>query len=309
MKKPIDLSIIIGTYSSKELIRKTLRSIYQHTKRITFEIVLIDDASTDETYNDIRALFPKIIVLRNTKNLGYSKTYNKGTKLAKGRYILHLNSDVLFTKNSQLWRMIAFLDDHTEVGVAGCKVLKHNHQLDLPCRHAVPTIKNVFFQTFGLYTLFPFVKGLNYYMTYTNENRTTEVGGVLGAFMLIRRKTWKDVGYLDERFYMYCEDTDYCYRAIQSGWKVYYYPHIAIMHIHGGTTRQFRFKAVYLFHKGMAHYYRKHYAHQHITIANACVYTGIFFRFLLFVGVESVQYLTTQVASGIRRYYLLLSLD
>lgn len=291
VRKTPDLSIIIGTYNTKNLVKKTLSSIYKNTKKISFEIILIDDASSDGTFEYIKKSYPQIKLLKNKKNLGYSKTYNIGTKLARGRYVLHLNSDVYFTKDSHLDSIARFMDENPKVGIAGCKVLKNNGSLDLPCRHAVPTLKNTFFQLFGLYKLFPFVKSINYYMTYLDETQVTEVGGILGAFMLIRRELFKSVGYLDENFFIYCEDTDYCYRAKKKGWKIFYYPKITVKHMHGATTRQFRFRAVLLFHRGMLYYYKKHYAKNNNLFINLFVYFGITVRFLLFLGYEVILYI------------------
>lgn len=290
MKKRLDLSIIIGTYNTKNLLKKTLFSIYRNTKNIMFEIILIDDASADGTYEVIKKQFPLIKIIKNEKNLGYSKTYNKGTKLAKGKYILHLNSDVYFTKNSNLALMIDFMDKNPRVGIAGCKVLKHNGVLDLPCRHAIPTLINVLFQMLSLYRLFYNIRKLNYYMTYLDESVITEVGGILGAFMLIRKKVFKKIGYLDENFYLYCEDTDFCYRAKRAGWEIYYYPKIAVKHLHGETTKQFRKHALIQFHVGMYYYYKKHHAKKNASIVNLIVLLAIILRFFLFFGFEISLY-------------------
>ncbi len=284
MKKQPDVSIIIGTYNTKNLVKKTLASIYRNAKNISVEIILIDDASEDGTYDMLINNYPDAVIIRNTKNLGYSKTYNKGTKLAKGRYILHINSDVQFTKDSHLDSIIKFMDENKTAGIVGCKVLKHNGKLDLPCRHAIPTLKNVLFQMFNLYRLFPMIRSTNYYMTYLNENQITEVGGILGAFMLIRRRVFKNIGFLDENFYLYCEDTDFCYRAIRAGWKVFYFPKITVKHIHGGTTRQFKMRALLMFHKGIYYYYKKHHSKNNSIILNYFVYLGITARLALFLS-------------------------
>lgn len=259
---------------------------------------MIDDASTDDSFNVIKKKFSRVRMYRNEKNLGYSKTYNRGTKHARGRYILHLNSDVTFTRESHLDLLVKFMDTHKNVGVVGCKVLKHDGSLDLPCRHAIPTLANVLFQMFGLFRIFPQWKTTNYYMTYLDVNQSTEVGGILGAFMFIRRSVIKKIGYLDEKFYMYCEDTDFCYRTIKAGWKVFYYPKVAIRHIHGGTSQQFRFRAVILFHLGMLHYYNKHHKRKSSVGLNTCVYLGLLIRFLLYMTIEIITHVVVYLQTA-----------
>src|SRR3972149_5947101 len=98
--KQFDISIIIGNYNTEKLLKRTLSSVYRNTKNISFEIIVVDDGSIDKSVEMVRKKFPKIKIKENTENLGYSKTYNIGTKLSKSRYILHLNSDVIFTKDS-----------------------------------------------------------------------------------------------------------------------------------------------------------------------------------------------------------------
>jgi len=276
--KLLDLSIIIGNYNTEELLKKTLTSIYKNTKNINYEIIVIDDGSVDGSVEMIKRNFPKIKIKKNIKNLGYSKTYNIGTKLSKSRYILHLNSDVFFTKDSSLDLIIKFMDKNPNIGIAGCKVIKHDGSLDLPCRRSLPTIKNVFFQTTGLYKIFPKNKSLNYYLTYLPDNKITKIECIMGAFMLIKKNLIKEIGYLDERFFIYSEDIDYCYRAIKAGWDVYYFPKIKVKHIHGGTTRQFKIKYLLNFHKGMFLYYNKHMARRNFFILNLLVYLGILIR-------------------------------
>jgi hypothetical protein len=123
-------------------------------------------------------------------------------------------------------------------------------------------------------------------MTYLDEKQITEVGGILGAFMLIRKSVFKDVGFLDENFYLYCEDTDFCYRTRRAGWKVVYFPKVSVKHIHGGTTQSFRVRALVMFHRGIFYYYKKHHSKNNSMLMNAFVYTGILVRFSLSVGAD-----------------------
>lgn len=291
--KRMKLSIVICNYNTKEILKNTLSSIYQNTKNISLEIIVVDDGSTDGSAEMIKKYFPKIKIIKNIKNLGYSKSCNIGTKLSKGKYILHLNSDVNFTRYTDINSLMNFMDEHPNAGICGCKIVKTDGSFDLACRHALPTIKNSFFQPFGLYKLFPNIKSINYYMTYLSDNETAKIGG-LGAFMFIKRKLIEEIGYLDEKFFIYCEDTDYCYRAIKAGWDIYYFPKIKVKHMHGGTTNQFPIRALLIFHKGIFLFYKKHYASKNFFLLNLIVYLGILLRLGLFVSIELINRLKTK---------------
>lgn len=281
MKKNIlELSIVISSYNTRDLLKKTLVSVYKKIKNINFEVILIDDASSDETSEMIKKYFPKIKNITNNTNLGYSKNYNMGTRKARGEYILHLNSDVEFLNAEPLREAIAFMKNHRNVGLIGCKILKADGRLELPCRRSFPTPMNVFFQSVGLSKIFPKNKFFgNYYLTYLDENKVTEVDCIMGAFMLIKREAIRKIGYLDENFFIYGEDIDFCYRTRKAGWKIIYFPELVIKHIHGGTTNKFRLKYIWHFHYAMFQYYNKHFARKRSLFFNLMVYIGIIVRF------------------------------
>ncbi|MBF8250051.1 MAG: hypothetical protein HW400_652 [Candidatus Levybacteria bacterium] len=280
--KQLDLSIIIGNYNTEKLLEKTISSVYRNIKNISFEIIVVDDGSSDRSVEMVKNKFPKIKIRENAKNLGYSKTYNIGTRLSKSRYVLHLNSDIFFTKDSSLDLIIKFMDKNQNIGISGCKIIKRDGSLDMPCKRSLPTIINVFSQTIGLYKIFPKIKSLNYYLTYIPDDEIARIECIMGAFMLIRKELIKKIGYLDERFFIYSEDIDYCYRAIKAGWSVYYFPKIKIKHMHGGTTQQFKFKYLLNFHKGMFLYYNKHFARKNLFLVNYLIYSGILLRLAFF---------------------------
>lgn len=286
-KNTLDLSIVISTFNTKGLLKKTLLSVYRTFKDITFEIIVVDDASGDGSADMVRKYFPKANVITNKNNLGYSKSYNLGTKISNGKYILHLNSDVQFLGNLSFNEIISFMKSRPDVGIAGCKVLKSNGSLDLPCRRSFPTPINIFFQTIGLAKMFPKNKYFgNYYLTYLDDNKITEIDCIMGAFMLIKRDLFKKIGYLDEIFFIYGEDIDFCYRAKNAGWKIVYFPKIKIKHLHGGTTNNFRLRYIWHFHYSMFQYYNKHYLKKNLFPLHIIVYTGIILRLALVLFVN-----------------------
>ncbi|MBI4004526.1 glycosyltransferase family 2 protein, partial [Candidatus Roizmanbacteria bacterium] len=241
----------------------------------------VDDCSIDDSVAMVIKDFPTVRVIRNKTNIGYSKSYNIGTKQTKGRYILHLNSDITFENAIPLDNLIQYMDAHPTIGIAGCKLLKLNDTLDFPCKRSFPTISSVLFQSFGLSMLFS--KNTlfgQYYLTYLDENKIHEVDCLMGAFMLIRREVVENIGLLDEQFFIYGEDIDYCLRTKQNGWKIIYYPKIIAKHYHGGTTHQTRWKHIVRFHTAMLQYYRKHYWNKKSLLIHIMVIFGIGIRFL-----------------------------
>jgi len=272
----IDLSIVISNYNTRELLKKTLVSSIKSTKNIRTEIIVIDDASSDKSAEMVKNEFPKLKLVQNITNKGYSKSYNIGTKLAKGRYILHLNSDITFLGKYKLDYLLEFMDDHPKIGITGCKIVKLNGRIDLPCKRAFPTISNIFWQTIGLSNLFPKNKLFGkYYLSYLNENEIQPVDCLMGAFMLIRKNVFKQIGLLDEQFFIYGEDIDFCYRTKKAGWEIYYNPKLIVKHHHGGTTNKSRLKHIFKFHHAMLLYYKKHLAKNNSYILNCFVYFGI----------------------------------
>lgn len=295
MIKAPDLSIVIGTYKTKDLTVKTVESILKFSKGITVELIVVDDCSNDGTSEVLKEKFPEIIVLKNQKNLGYCKTYNKGTKKASGRYILHMNSDVLFLPTTKLASVINYMDKNPDVGILGNKVLRSDGKLDPPSRHAVPTLKNTIAQSLGLYKLFPRFKSLNYYMTYLNDGELVEVGGV-GAFMLVRREVFDSIGLIDERFTLYCQDSDFCYRAYLDGWKLVYFPGSVVKHLGAGTARRFKVDTQTTFHKDMWRYYKKHYLAKKPLIVGNIVFLGLTTRFFIFIFVEGILFIKKKLS-------------
>lgn len=113
--------------------------------------------------------------------------------------------------------------------------------------------------------------------------------------MIVRKDLIRDIGYLDEKFFIYCEDTDYCYRAIKAGWDIYYFPKVEVVHMHGGTTKQLKTKALLFFHKGVFLFYRKHFASKNFFLLNFIVYAGISIRLIIFLTVELIMHFKQKI--------------
>lgn len=275
----MDLSIIIVNYNTKLLTLKCIESIYISKLNYLFEIFVVDNHSSDNSVNTIKETFPNVKVIENRENLGFSKANNQAIKVSKGRYILLLNSDTIVHETT-ISTIIQYMDDHQDAGATGCKVVLPNGSLDKACHRGFPTPTASFYYMTGLAKKFPKSPKYNrYHKSYLNMNKTHEIDCLVGAFMMVRRRIIDEIGLLDEEFFMYGEDIDWCYRIKEAGWKIYYCPHVSIVHYKGASSRKKPTKIVYEFHRAMYIFHQKHFAKKNNVFINSIVYTGIALKF------------------------------
>jgi len=281
-----DLSIIIVNYNTSNLLKECIESIKNSALNISYEIIVIDNNSFDNSIDLIKDKFQNLKIIINKINLGFARANNQGIKRSEGRYILLLNPDTVILPNS-LKRMMEFMDNHPEAGVAGCKVLNPNGTLQLACRRSFPAPSVSFYRLTGLSRLFPKSKTFaRYNLTYYNPDVVQEVDAVSGSFMMIIRKAINEVGMLDEQFFMYGEELDLCFRMKEKGWKVYYVPDAEIIHYKGKSSQQRKRKAVIDFHKAMYIFHKKHYAGHTFFLLNWIIILGIILRAGLFLALS-----------------------
>jgi GT2 family glycosyltransferase len=271
----LDLTIIIVNYNTRELTLNALRSVFQSVTSCRFEVILVDNASKDDSTEYIKLKFPQVILVLNDSNVGFAKANNQAMHIAKGRYVLLLNSDTLIQPDT-LDTMLQFMDKHLEVGAAGCKLVLQDGTLDKACKRGFPTPSASFYYAFGISKLFPVIPRFNQYqLGYMDPDDAYPVDCLVGAFMFVRRSTIDEVGMMDEEFFMYGEDIDWCYRIKQTGWVNYYYPKTQILHLKGASSQRKPVKIVYEFHRAMWLFHRKHYQERYSFIVNGLVYGGI----------------------------------
>ncbi|MCS7178166.1 MAG: glycosyltransferase family 2 protein [Anaerolineae bacterium] len=265
---PCDLGIVIVNYNTRDLLRACLRTVYASQGAFTFEVCVVDNGSADGSGKMVEAEFPQVHRILNPDNRGYPVANNQGLRLLgfpdgvhAPRYALLLNPDTELPPDA-LAKMLAFLDAHPEAGVAGPKLIRQDGSLDLACRRSFPSPEVSFYRFSGLARLFPRSRRFGRYnLTYLDPDEMAEVDSVVGAFMMVRREAIAQVGLLDEEFFMYGEDLDWCYRIKAAGWKVYYNPEVTVLHIkRAASTRNPR--AQVEFWRAMDRFYRKHYAAQ-----------------------------------------------
>lgn len=233
----LDLSIVIVTWNTEKLILECLSAIYQYPVKINFETILIDNDSKDKTVKNVKAQFPKATLVENSTNIGLIKASNQGFQMAKGRYILWLNSDAILQKDS-LDKMIQFMETHPKAGILGPRTFYPDGTLQLSAQQ-FPTPTTVFLENTYLSMLFKKNRWFGQYlMTWWDHADSREVDWVGGACLLIRRETFQQIGLMDERYALYSTETDWCYLARQKNWQVWYVPNIQVMHYGGQSTKQ-----------------------------------------------------------------------
>lgn len=277
----MDLSIIIVSYNTKELLKGTIESILNTAKNIEYEIIVVDNASSDGSYDMVRECFPYVVLIKNYKNEGFACANNRGVKLANGKYILLLNSDTVVFDDC-IESCIEYMKNNSYIGALGCKVNLRDGSLDHACRRGFPTPEASLYYILKLDKFFPCNKKFGKYtLNYLPQDEINEVDSLTGAFMMIRCEVVNKVGALDEDFFMYGEDIDWCYRIKEAGWKVVYYPKASIVHYKGASSKKKRFKIIYEFHRAMYLFYNKHYLKKYNIFITTLVYIGIGFKFLV----------------------------
>ena len=271
----MELSIIILSYNTKEMLHDCLRSVSENTAGMLAEVFVVDSGSTDGSIELVRGRFPWVDFTVTAGFGGFAHANNLALRRAVGRYQLLLNSDTILPPGA-LAKVIAFMDGHPEVGVVGIKLVKADGSLDLACRRSFPTPEASFYRLSGLGRLFPrSPRFARYSLTYLDPDQAAEVDSVCGAFMMVRKEAIEQVGLLDEQFYFYGEDLDWAFRLKEKGWKVYYYPQVQALHYKGQTSKQQSERMIYEFYRAMELFYRKHYAAQNSPLLRWLVLAGI----------------------------------
>jgi GT2 family glycosyltransferase/lipopolysaccharide/colanic/teichoic acid biosynthesis glycosyltransferase len=259
MQESLELSIIIVSYNVREFLEQALLSIHKAVKNISHEVFVVDNASSDGSADLIARKFPAVKLARNSMNLGFARANNLAIGQCRGKFICLVNPDTIVQEDT-FSVLIDFLRNHPEAGAVGCKILNPDGTLQLACRRSFPTPWVAFTKITGLASLFPRSRLFGRYnLTYLNPEKTSEVEAISGSFMVIRKQAQEQIGLLDEMFFMYGEDLDFCYRLNAAGWKIYYVPATQIIHFKGESSKRSYFEHRLIFYQAMRIYVRKHF--------------------------------------------------
>jgi N-acetylglucosaminyl-diphospho-decaprenol L-rhamnosyltransferase len=280
----VDLGIIIVSWNTKDYLRRCLKTVFASEGPTTIKVVVVDNSSADGSAEMVRDEFPEAVLISGHGNVGYPAGNNLGL-CALGhdntgpapdapRYSLLLNPDTELPPDA-LANVVEYMDAHSEIGIIGPRLVLPDGTLDRACRRSLPTPEVAMWRMIGFSKLFPKSRRFGRYnMTYLDEHETTEVGSLVGAFMMLRREAIERVGLMDEQFFMYGEDLDWCKRVAEAGWKIVYYPEVTVLHVKRAASRQSR-RASLEFVRAFLLFYNKHYRAQTPRLAHFAVLAGI----------------------------------
>lgn len=293
------LTIIISCYNTRGLVQDCLNSIYKNPSSEPFEIILVDDASTDGTSEMVRASFPDVRLLRNETNRNYSYSNNRALDHARGKFLLLLNNDTLVLPLA-LDGMIAFLRDHPEAGMVGAKLLNEDGSIQWSVKAPLSASAALFGSRSILSKWFPNNRFTRQHLLHDRDPTQWFVAGfVSGAGSMMPREVFEKIGGLDQQFF-YHVDADYCKRITVAGYQCYYLPTASIIHLNhkGGTTASVakRFRSLMRFETDSYRYYRKHMKTSLWSPMQIVVALGLSAHFLALVSAQ----LCGEVASALR---------
>ncbi len=283
------LAIVILNYNRADLLADCLESIYAAPTRCALDIWVVDNASGDGSTAMVRARFPQARLIESHVNGGYSYGNNLAlrpilTGSAAPDYIMLLNNDTVVPAGA-LDGLVGYLEAHPAVGAVGPKLLLPDGSLDLACRRSFPTPEVALYRMLGLARLFPrSPRFARYNMTYLDPDQETEVDALVGACMLVRGGVVREVGLLDEQFFMYGEDLDWAYRIKQYGWRIVYHPRVMVHHYKRAASTRRAIPSIRAFYEAMRIFHRKHYATTTPAPLNALIELGITLKELLALG-------------------------
>ncbi|RJR30287.1 glycosyltransferase family 2 protein [Candidatus Microgenomates bacterium] len=289
------LSIIIVSFNTRDVLKDCLTSLFTHHKteiaKRLFEIIVVDNGSTDETQAMIKKQFPRVKLIQNARNEGFGKANNVAARKTISEYVLFLNPDTIVPVQT-LDTLLSYLETHVDVGIVTCKVLLTHGKIDDASHRGFPTPWRALTHFSGLSQLFPRSMFFNgYHLGYQRMDEPHEIDACAGAFLMMRRKVGELVGWFDEDYFWYGEDLDLCFRVKQAGFKIMYVPEVSITHVKGAASgfkkhskhlakidNETRKKLVEARFSVMRTFYKKHYQHKYSWITMQLVLLGIWIK-------------------------------
>ncbi|MDQ1353395.1 MAG: hypothetical protein QG657_3701 [Acidobacteriota bacterium] len=255
----IDVSVVIVNWNTRELLHQTLTTLYKETINTSFETIVYDNGSTDGSVDLIHGEWPQVSLIASPINRGFAVGNNSGFRQCRGRYILLLNSDTIVLA-STIKSMTRILDEHPDAGCVGCRHLNGDGSLQRSMDN-YPSLLNDFLSYTELHRLNIFQPLLRKkFAWWSDHNASRKVDWVNGACMMVRREVVEQVGGLDEEFFIYAEEIDWCYRMSKAGWNIYFTPEGEIIHLGGKAMDSVPDRRLILKYIGQYRFYRKHYS-------------------------------------------------
>jgi GT2 family glycosyltransferase len=295
----MQLSIIILNYNVRYFLEQCVLSVQKALEGIDGEIIVVDNNSSDDSCAMMKARFPNVRLIENKENSGFPRGNNIGVAQAKGEYVCILNPDTVVAEDT-FQKIASFLEMTENVGIVGCKLIDGTGNFLPESKRGIPTPWVAFTKITGLYKIFPKSKYFNkYYASHLDENQTGKVDILVGAFMVMKRDLYNELGGFDENCFMYSDDIDLSYMALQKGKANYYFHETIVIHYKGESTVRDK-KYMKRFQEAMHFFYKKHFGSS--LLFNFFMNIGAFF----FVLVKKNQ---TVLVSRVIDQYVLISED
>lgn len=282
----MEVTISIVNWNTREFLQRCLQSIFDNKPEIDFEIIVVDNASKDDSIGMLEENFPQIKVIKNSQNVGFAKANNQAIKQSTGKYILLLNPDTQFIMKKTLERMISWMKVLPNAGILAPQLLNPDGSIQKSVRR-FPNPWGIFCYYSGLARLFKTNRFFNnYLMEYWNHNEFAQVEQPMGACLLVKRKVFEEVGLLSEEFFMYYEDVEFCWRVREQGWKIFFIPEVKILHYGGQSASLVKGSNFYERSKNLVKFMRIYYRNSRprIFLVKLSLGLGTLLR-LLYYGV------------------------
>jgi N-acetylglucosaminyl-diphospho-decaprenol L-rhamnosyltransferase len=315
----VDLSIVILNWNVHDLLRQCLRSlttlVYPSGQadhcpspggdlRLSTEVIVVDNASSDDSVAMVRTEFPDVRLIVNVTNRGYTGGNNDGIAAATGRYVLILNPDTQVVGDA-LTALVNYADAHPDVGVVAPQLLNTDGSVQ-SSRRRFPTLMTALFESTWLQSIAPRGVLRDYYLLDRTDDETQEVDWAVGACLLVRREVMDQVGTLDERFFMYSEEMDWCRRIKQAGWKMVYLPEAQVIHHMGKSSDQVVAQRHIYFQTSKVRYFRKHHGKWVAGLLRAALLAMVVWQLMLEAAKGLIGYRRELRRERVRAYWQVL---
>lgn len=275
------VSVIIVSYNVKHFLIQCIHSVLKAANDVNIEIIVVDNVSKDGSVEAIKNTFPKVKVIANSENVGFSKANNQGIAIAQGEYILILNPDTVLPEDN-LIKSIAFMLSHPKAGALGVRMIDGTGSFLPESKRGLPTPEVAFYKMFGLSSIFKKSKRFGkYHLGFMDEDQDHAVEILSGAYMFFRKEVLDKIGGFDEDFFMYGEDIDLSWRVIKVGYQNYYLANNAIIHYKGESTKRGSVNYVKVFYEAMIIFANKHFAKRGASAFSFMIQLAVVLRALL----------------------------
>jgi hypothetical protein len=273
-------SVIIVSWNAKSFLLKCIESVLRQSPRDSLEVIVVDNASSDGSPQAVRDCYPAVTLIANDGNVGFAKANNIGIRASRGEYLFLINSDVVVSEGC-FEKSLHYMAEHPEIGMLGPKIVGIDGKVQRSCM-GYPSLWNTLCRALALDSLFPHSRLFgSHLLTFWNHDETRPVEVINGCFWILRRSAIEQVGLLDERFFFYGEDLDWCRRFNESGWKVVFFADAEALHYGGGSSSNAPVKFDVEMQRANYQYWTRHHSR---VEANAFVLITLLHHTLRVIG-------------------------